>query len=151
MKRSVASRRPTFCFSCPIPVLKASGRICEALYTRLSLTKAGMRRKLLDLAVAPILEALQMLSKWKLNDVNCKCYIVLLRSGVKVPTCHALCDVWSSLGSTYYSERQKKLRGLIASDWPNAQVEDAWSCQAYQNTPSTSSDRNELKAHIKHT
>lgn len=27
-------------------------------------------------------------------------------------------------GSTYYSERQKKLRGLIASDWPNAQVED---------------------------
>lgn len=73
-KISVASRRATFCFSFPIPALKASGRMCEALYTRLSLTKAGMRRKLLDLAVAPILEALQMLSKWKLNDVNCKRY-----------------------------------------------------------------------------
>ena len=73
----------------------------------------------------------------------------LLRSGVKVPTCHALCDVWASLGSTYYSERQKKLRGLIASDWPNAQVEDAWSCQAYQNTPSTSSD--DIEMSWKHT
>eukprot|EP00438_Fugacium_kawagutii_P002717 Skav222419 [mRNA] locus=scaffold2890:78649:98092:+ [translate_table: standard] len=31
-------------------------------------------------------------------------------------------------GASWYSERQKKLRSLIANDWPGAQVSDAWSC-----------------------
>lgn len=36
-------------------------------------------------------------------------------------------------GASWYSERQKKLRGLIATDWPDAQVTDAWSCKCFQH------------------